>query len=122
MAKRSKKTNYNTLLIVGAAAAAYFLLVAMRRRRSSVEAGSPIKISEEEFTTAEVIEPTPTVKPMRPTAVLDIVKSLKRSPEKKAAAQKRRALKKQPKAAAAIKTFLSTPRAVRGMDDISVLY
>ena len=111
----------NTLLFVGLAAAAV-LFISMRRRRSSVEAGSPIKISEEEFTTADVVETTPTVKPMQPTAIIDVIKSLKRSPEKKAAAQKRKALKKQPKAAAAIKTFLSTPRAVRGMDDISVLY
>jgi len=111
----------NTLLFVGLAAAAV-LFIAMRRRRSSVEAGSPIKISEEEFTTADVVETAPTVKPMQPTAIIDVIKSLKRSPEKKAAAQKRKALKKQPKAAAAIKTFLSTPRAVRGMDDISVLY
>jgi hypothetical protein len=114
-----KKGTVNTLLILGAAAAAFFVFTAMRRRRSSVEAGSPIKITEEEFQTAEVVTPE-IVKPK--TTVLDIVKSLKRSPEKKEAAKKRKALKKQPKAQAAIKTFLTAPRAVRGMDDVTVIY
>lgn len=117
-----KKSTVNTLLIVGAAAAAFFIFTSMRRRRgSSVEAGPTQKITAEEFEAAEVVESTPTTKPAAP-AILDIVKSLKRSPEKKAAAMKRRALKKQPKAAAAVKSFLTMPRAVRGMDDISVLY
>ena len=116
-----KKGTVNTLLILGAAAAAFFVFTSMRRRRSSVEAGSPIKITEEEFETAEVVTPE-VVKPKVTATVLDIVKSLKRSPEKKEAAKKRKALKKQPKAQAAIKTFLTAPRAVRGMDDVTVIY
>ena len=116
-----KKSTVNTLLIVGAAAAALFIFTSMRRRRSSVEAGPTEKITAEEFEAAEVVETAPVRKPVAP-AILDIVKTLKRSPEKKAAAKARKALKKQPKAQAAVRSFLTMPKAVRGMDDISVLY
>lgn len=117
-----KKSTINTLLIVGAAAAAFFIFTSMRRRsRSTVEAGPTEKITAEEFEAAEVVESTPMTKPAAP-AILDIVKSLKRSPQKKAAAKARKVLKKQPKAKKAVQTFLTMPRAVRGFDDISVLY
>lgn len=113
----------NTILLIGGLAAAYFIFVAMRRRRgSSVEAGPTEKITAEQFESAEVIETAPAVKPMQPKTVIDVIKSLKRAPEKKAAAQKRKALKKQPKTAAAVKSFLKMPRAIKGMDNISVLY
>lgn len=117
-----KKSTVNTLLIVGAAAAAFFIFTSMRRRRgSSVEAGPTEKITEEQYEAAEVVDSTPTTKAAAP-AILDVIKSLKRSPEKKAAAKARKALKKQPKAKKAVQTFLTMPRAIRGMDNISVLY
>jgi hypothetical protein len=117
-----KKSTINTLLIVGAAAAALVIFMSMRRRRgSSVEAGPTEKITEAEFEAATV-EPgqAPVIKTAK--SVVDVIKSIKRTPEAKAAAQKRKALKKSPKAKAAVKTFLSMPKAVRGIDDISVLY
>lgn len=115
-----KKSTLNIVLIAGAAAAAYFLITAMRRRpRSSVEAGPTEKITAEQYEAAEVVDqPAPGVNPVQPQAILNVIKSLKRSPAAKEAAKKRKALKKQPQAAAAIKTFLNMPRAVRGFDDV----
>ena len=124
-----KKSTVNTLLILGAAAAAWFIFTSMRRRpRSTVEAGPTEKITEAEYEAAEV-EPGqgPVIKTAQ--SVVDIVKSLKRSPEKKMqaklkreAAQKRKFLKKQPKVKQAVQTFLTMPRAVRGFDDTQVLF
>ena len=111
----------NTLLFVGIAAAAVLFLAMRRRPTSRVEAGSPIKITAEEFEAAEVVDQPPP-RPMAPKSVVDVFKSLKRTPQAKAAAKARKALKKQPKAKAAVTKFLTMPRAVRGVNDISVLY
>ena len=117
-----KKSTVNTLLILGAAAAAFFIFTSMRRRkRSSVEAGPTEKITEAEYEAATVeTGQAPMIKTAQ--SVVDIVKSLKRSPEKKQAAKARKVLKKQPKAKKAIQTFLTMPRAVRGFDDTQVLF
>lgn len=109
----------NTLLFVGIAAAAVLFLAMRRRRGSSVEAGSPIIQSEREFEAeyAEVVKPKPTVL----DTVKNVLQTIKRSPEKKAAAQKKKALKKNPKAAAAVKSFLNMPK-IKGFDNCSGLY
>ena len=120
-----KKSTVNILLIAGAAAAAWFIFTSMRRKpKSSVEAGPTEKITEQQYEEAEVVTETPKPELIKTgQSVLSVIKSLKRTPAAKEAAKKRKALKKQPKAAAAIKTFLSAPRAVRGIDnDLPVLY
>ena len=118
-----KKNTLNIVLIAGAAAAAYFIITAMRRRpKSIVEAGPTEKITAEQYEAAEVVDQDPGVKPVKPQAILDVIKTIKRSPAAKEAAKKRKALKKQPKAAAAIKSFLNMPKAVRGFDDYNVIY
>ena len=121
-----KKSTVNTILLVGAAAAAWFIFTSMRpgakgrseKRGSSVDAGSPITQTEEEFE-ADFEEVKPKLN------VLDTVKNvlqvIKRSPEKKAAAQKKKALKKNPKAAAAVKSFLNLPK-IKGFDNNIGLY
>jgi hypothetical protein len=53
--------------------------------------------------------------------VKNVLQTIKRSPEKKAAAQKKKALKKNPKAAAAVKSFLNMPK-IKGFDNCSGLY
>jgi cell fate (sporulation/competence/biofilm development) regulator YlbF (YheA/YmcA/DUF963 family) len=53
--------------------------------------------------------------------VKNVLQTIKRSPEKKAAAQKRKALKKDPKAAAAVKSFLNLPK-IKGFDNNIGLY
>lgn len=120
-----KKSTVNILLIAGAAAAAWFIFTSMRKRRgSSVEAGSPIKISEKEYEEAEVVSETPKGGQLIKTgqSVVDVIKSLKRSPEKKQAAKARKVLRKQPKAKKAVQTFLSMPRVIRGFDEQIGLY
>ena len=112
-----KKGTVNTLLIVGAAAAAFFLFTAMRRRRgTTVEAGPTEIITQEEFEQAEVFDTAPTVKPM---AILDVIKSLKRTPEQKQAQKQKRAEKKQ---ARTEKRALKKQKAIKGMDDVTVIY
>jgi hypothetical protein len=129
-----KKGTVNILLIAGAAAAAWFIFTSMRRRRgSSVEAGPTIKQTEAEFIQEAEMAPDQPTFVKSAQSVVDIFKGLKRAPEAKAAAQakragrkeamqKRRVLKKSPKAKAAVKQFLTMPKAIRGIDDISVLY
>ena len=108
----------NTLLFVGIAAAAVLFLAMRRRRGSSVEAGSPIIQSEREFEADfEEVKPKQTVL----DTVKNVLQTIKRSPEKKAAAQKKKALKKNPKAAAAVKSFLNMPK-IKGFDNCSGLY
>jgi len=109
----------NTLLFVGIAAAAVLFLAMRRRRGSSVEAGSPIIQTENEFEAeyAEVVKPKLNVL----DTVKNVLQTIKRSPEKKAAAQKKKALKKNPKAAAAVKSFLNMPK-IKGFDNCSGLY
>jgi hypothetical protein len=87
-----KKSTVNTILLVGAAAAAWFIFTSMKKRRgSSVEAGSPIKQTEAEFEAeyAEVVKPKPSVL----DTVKNVLQTIKRSPEKKTAAQKKKAVK-----------------------------
>ena len=110
-----KKGTVNTLLIVGAAAAAWFIFTAMRKRRgSSVEAGPTIKQTEAEFY-ADVVEEAPA----QPTfvkgaqSVIDIFKGLKRTPEKKAAAQAKKATRKATRQA---------KKAAKKVGEISILY
>lgn len=125
-----KKNTVTTLLIVGAAAAIYLIMRSRRKNfKSSVEALSPIKITEEEFEAAVTEEPAEATVTKGAQTVVDIFKKLKRSPEKRLEAQQRKkagkarkVLKRQPQAQAAVKSFLTMPRAVRGVDDISVLY
>lgn len=89
------KKQTTTLLIIGAAAAAWFIFTSMRKRRGSiVEAGPTIKQTAEEFE-AETPQPPAIVKTAQ--SVLDIFKTLKRSPEKKAAAVSKKQLKKATK-------------------------
>lgn len=116
-----KKSTVNTILLVGAAAAAWFIFTSMRKRRgSSVEAGSPIKQTEGEYEAeyAEVVQPKQTVL----DTVKNVLQTIKRSPEKKAAVQKKKALKKSPKASAAVKSFLNMPKAIKGFDNCTGLY
>jgi predicted hotdog family 3-hydroxylacyl-ACP dehydratase len=114
-----KKSTVNTILLVGAAAAAWFIFTSMRRRRgSSVEAGSPIIQSEREFEADfEEVKPKQTVL----DTVKNVLQTIKRSPEKKSAAQKRKTLRKDPKAAAAVKSFLNLPK-IKGFDNNIGLY
>ena len=108
----------NTLLFVGIAAAAVFFLAMRRRRESSVEAGSPIIQSEREFE-ADFTEVKPKLNVL--DTVKNVLQTIKRSPEKKSAAQKRKALRKDPKAAAAVKSFLNLPK-IKGFDNNIGLY
>ena len=125
-----KKNTVTTLLIVGAAAAVYFIMRSRRKGfKSSVEALSPIKITEEEYEAAVTEEPAEATFTKGAQTVVDIFKKLKRSPEKRLEAQQRKkagkarkVLKKNPKADVAVTKFLSMPRVMRGVDDISVLY
>jgi len=114
-----KKGTINTILILGAAAAAFFIFTSMRRRRgSSVEAGPTIKQTEEEF-----IQDIQTA-PDQPTfvkgaqSVIDIVKGLKRAPEKKAAAQAKRASRKATK----LEARKLRAKNLRKVGEISILY
>lgn len=108
----------NTLLFVGIAAAAILFLAMRRRRGSSVEAESPIIQSEREFEADfEEVKPKQTVL----DTVKNVLQTIKRSPEKKTAAQKRKALRKDPKAAAAVKSFLNLPK-IKGFDNNIGLY
>ena len=87
-----KKSTVNILLLAGAAAAAWFIFTSMRRKpKSTVEAGPTEKITEAEYEAAPTAEPK-LIKTAQ--SVVDIVKSLKRSPEKKAAAKQKRLVKK----------------------------
>lgn len=116
-----KKSTVNILLLAGAAAAAWFIFTSMRKKpKSSVEAGSPEKITEAEYEAATV-EPAQPQLIKQAQSVVDVIKSLKRTPEAKAAAQKRKALKKSPKAKAAVKSFLTMPKAVRGVGNVDRL-
>lgn len=109
-----KKQTLNIILIAGAAAAAFFIISRMRRKlKSSVFADSPIKMTEKEYEEAEVIDQGPTVKSVQPTAIIDVLKKLKRTPEQKAAAQQRKLARKKKR---------TDQKAVTGFDDISVLY
>jgi hypothetical protein len=108
----------NTLLFVGIAAAAVLFLAMRRRRGSSVEAGSPIIQSEREFE-ADFTEVKPKLNVL--DTVKNVLQTIKRSPEKKAAAQKKKVLKKNPKAAAAVKSFLNLPK-IKGFDNNIGLY
>jgi len=112
----------NTLLFVGiAAAAAWFIFSSNKpkRRGTIVDAGSPIIQTEGEFEAdyAEVVKPKLNVL----DTVKNVLQTIKRSPEKKAAAQKRKALRKDPKAAAAVKSFLNLPK-IKGFDNNIGLY
>jgi hypothetical protein len=90
------KKQTTTLLIIGAAAAAWFIFTSMRKRRgSSVEAGPTIKQTAEEFEAETPQQPPAIVKTAQ--SVLDIFKTFKRSPEKKAAAVSKKQLKKATK-------------------------
>ena len=111
-----KKQTLNIILIAGAAAAAFFLLSKMRKKKlvTSRDYGPLEKMTEEEYESAEVIEqPKTEIKPVQPTAIIDILQKLKRTPEQKAAAQQRKLARKKKRADA---------KLIKGVDDISVLY
>lgn len=104
-----KKGTVNTILIVGAAAAAWFIFTSMRKRRgSSVEAGPTIKQTEAEFYAEEVPAQPGAAVVKTAKSVVDVFKSLKRTPEAKAAAQTRKAARKAKRASK--------------VGDISILY
>lgn len=110
-----KKQTLNTLLLIGVAGAAAFYFFKMMKKRSKVEAGPTEKLTEEEFYGAETYEPPPGQLIPGPKSILEIIQTLKRTPEQKKAAQERKKLRKQKKQSGA----LVKPRAV---GDISVLY
>jgi hypothetical protein len=111
----------NYVLIAGAAVAAWFIFTSMKKRRgSSVEAGSPIKQTEGEFEAeyAEVVKPSGSGLTDTTKSILDVFKSLKRTPEQKASAQAKKSARKSVKAQ---KRSLKKKK-VSGFDDMIGLY
>lgn len=113
-----KKGTLNTILILGAAAAAFFIFTSMRRRRSSVEAGPTEKITEAEYEAAEV-EPAGGGVVKTAQSVIDIVKSLKRTSEQKAAAARKKGEKVFARAA---KRKAKQSKRSTKMGELPVLY
>lgn len=115
-----KQKTLNIVLIAGAAVAAWFVFSSMRKRKkSSVEAGSPIKQTEGEYEAeyAEVVKPSGSGVTETTKSVLDVIKSLKRTPEQKAAALTRKTTRKAVKA-----QKKATRKKVAGFDQCSGLY
>ena len=109
-----KKGTVNTILILGAAAAAWFIFTSMRRRRgSSVEAGPTIKQTEAEFYADTEMAPAQPKVIEAAKSVVDIFKGLKRAPEVKAAAQAKRASRKEAR---------QTKRAAKKVGEIGLFY
>lgn len=87
----------NTLLFVGlAAVAAFFVIKELRRRReagprSTVEAGPTETITEAEYEAApELVKPAA----QAPQTILEVIKTLKKTPEQKTAALARKQARK----------------------------
>ena len=115
-----KKRTMNIVLIAGAAVAAWFLFTSMRKRRgSSVEAGSPIKQTEDEYEAeyAEVGPPTGSPLTECTKSILEVIKSLKRTPEQKTAAQAKKMARMSVKA-----KKKAVKKKVGGFDDMIGLY
>lgn len=115
-----KKRTMNIVLIAGAAVAAWFLFTSMRKRRgSSVEAGSPIKQTEAEYEAEYVEVGPPTGSPLTEgtKSILEVIKSVKRTPEQKAAAQAKKTARKSVKA-----QKKAVKKKVGGFDDFIGLY